>query len=35
MSMDPSVGDFATGDVLVEGKKIVAVGPNLHAAVPE
>lgn len=32
MSMDPSVGDFATGDVLVEGKKIVAVGPNLHAA---
>ena len=31
MSMDPQVGDFAQGDVLVEGKKIVAVGPNLHA----
>jgi cytosine/adenosine deaminase-related metal-dependent hydrolase len=29
MSMDPQVGDFAPGDVLVEGKKIVAVGPNL------
>ena len=32
MSMDPKVGDFAQADVLVEGKKIVAVGPNLHAA---
>lgn len=31
LSMDPSVGDFAQGDVLVEGKKIVAVGPRLHA----
>ena len=31
MSMDPQVGDFAKGDVLVEGKKILAVGPNLHA----
>jgi len=31
MSMDPAVGDFARADVLVEGKKIVAVGPNLHA----
>ena len=30
MSMDPKVGDFAQADVLVEGKKIVAVGPNLH-----
>src|SRR4029453_18122513 len=30
MSMDPAVGDFAQGDVLVEGKKIVAVGRNLH-----
>src|SRR5262245_4200415 len=29
MSMDPQVGEFAPGDVLVEGKKIVAVGPNL------
>src|SRR5467141_1954910 len=31
MSMDPSVGDFVKADVLVEGKKILAVGPNLHA----
>jgi 5-methylthioadenosine/S-adenosylhomocysteine deaminase len=29
MSMDPDVGDFAPGDVLVEGTKILAVGPNL------
>ena len=29
MSMDPQVGDFARADVLVEGKKILAVGPNL------
>jgi cytosine/adenosine deaminase-related metal-dependent hydrolase len=32
MSMDPQVGDFAEADVLVEGKKIVAVAPNLRAA---
>jgi cytosine/adenosine deaminase-related metal-dependent hydrolase len=31
MSMDPNVGDFAKADVLVEGQKILAVGPNLHA----
>ena len=31
MSMDPAVGDFAEADVLVEGKRIVAVGPNLQA----
>jgi len=30
-SMDPAVGDFVKADVLVEGKKILAVGPNLHA----
>src|SRR5207244_6322739 len=33
-TMDPSMpnkGEFAKADVLVEGKKIVAVGPNLHA----
>jgi cytosine/adenosine deaminase-related metal-dependent hydrolase len=30
MSMDPSVGDFVEADVLVEGKKIVAVAPNLR-----
>ncbi len=32
LSMDPNVGDFAKGDVLIEGKKIVAVGPHLHAS---
>jgi len=31
MTMDPDLGDFARADVLVEGKKIKAVGPNLHA----
>jgi 5-methylthioadenosine/S-adenosylhomocysteine deaminase len=31
MSMDPAVGDFPRGDVLIEGKKIVAVGLNLNA----
>ena len=31
MSMDPAVGDFVKADVLVEGKKIVAVAPNLSA----
>lgn len=30
MSMDPTVGDFAQADVLVEGQKIRAVGPNLR-----
>jgi cytosine/adenosine deaminase-related metal-dependent hydrolase len=29
LSLDPDVGDFAAGDVLIEGDKIVAVGPNL------
>ena len=32
ISMDPMVGDLARGDVLIEGKKIAAVGPNLAAA---
>jgi cytosine/adenosine deaminase-related metal-dependent hydrolase len=32
MSMDPHVGDFVEADVLVEGKRIAAVGPNLHAS---
>jgi hypothetical protein len=31
MSMDPEVGDFPQADVLIEGKKILAVGPNLKA----
>jgi 5-methylthioadenosine/S-adenosylhomocysteine deaminase len=32
MSMDPQVGDFVEADVLVEGKKIVAVRPNLRVS---
>src|SRR5688572_9642883 len=31
MSMNPRVGDFPQGDVLVEGKKILAVGRHIHA----
>jgi 5-methylthioadenosine/S-adenosylhomocysteine deaminase len=31
MSMDPNIGDFGKADVLVEGKKIVAVGANIDA----
>jgi 5-methylthioadenosine/S-adenosylhomocysteine deaminase len=31
MSMDAAVGDFTRADVLVDGKKIIAVGPNLNA----
>jgi 5-methylthioadenosine/S-adenosylhomocysteine deaminase len=31
LSFDPKLGDFDKADVLVEGKKIVAVGPNLAA----
>jgi 5-methylthioadenosine/S-adenosylhomocysteine deaminase len=31
MSMDPEVGDFVRADVLVEGKRIKAIGPNLNA----
>src|SRR5690606_10243540 len=31
LSMDPAVGDFAGADVLVSGKRIEAVGPNLEA----
>jgi len=30
MSMDPSIGDFPQADVLVEGRKIVAIGPSLE-----
>jgi cytosine/adenosine deaminase-related metal-dependent hydrolase/ribose/xylose/arabinose/galactoside ABC-type transport system permease subunit len=29
LSMDPQVGDFPTGDVLIDGDRIVAVGPGL------
>ena len=30
LSLDPVVGDLTTGDVLIEGDRIVAVGPNLQ-----
>ena len=32
MSMDPNVGELPQGDVLVDGKTIIAVGPNLKAS---
>jgi 5-methylthioadenosine/S-adenosylhomocysteine deaminase len=32
LSMDRNVGDFEKADVLIEGKKIAMVGPNLKAA---
>jgi 5-methylthioadenosine/S-adenosylhomocysteine deaminase len=32
LSLDPAVGDFESGDVLIGGKKILAVGRNLNAA---
>jgi 5-methylthioadenosine/S-adenosylhomocysteine deaminase len=32
LSMDSAVGDFAAGDVLIEGKKIAAVAPDLAGA---
>jgi len=31
LSLDKNVGDFAKADVLIEGKKIVDVRPNIHA----
>jgi 5-methylthioadenosine/S-adenosylhomocysteine deaminase len=31
MSLDAATGDFEKADVLIEGKKILAVGPNLAA----
>src|SRR5580765_3785221 len=32
LSLDPRVGDFDAADVLIDGEKIAAVGPNLSAA---
>jgi cytosine/adenosine deaminase-related metal-dependent hydrolase/ribose/xylose/arabinose/galactoside ABC-type transport system permease subunit len=29
LSMDPALGDLSSGDVLIEGEKILAVGPDL------
>lgn len=31
LSMDPAVGDFAAGDVLIEGHRIVEVAPSIEA----
>jgi cytosine/adenosine deaminase-related metal-dependent hydrolase len=31
-SMDPQVGDFPAADVLIEGRTIAAIGPNLDAS---
>ena len=31
MSMDPSVPNMPRGDVLIEGKKILAIAPNINA----
>jgi len=31
LSMDRQVGDFEKGDVLIQGKKIASVGPNVEA----
>jgi 5-methylthioadenosine/S-adenosylhomocysteine deaminase len=31
LTLDRAIGDFVTADVLIEGKKIAAVGPNLKA----
>ncbi|MDH3248118.1 MAG: amidohydrolase family protein [Acidimicrobiia bacterium] len=31
LSMDDAVGDFAVGDVLIEGSRIVEVGPSIDA----
>ncbi len=32
MSMDPTVGNFAQADVLVEGKRILEIGPSINAS---
>lgn len=32
VSMDPKVGDFVKGDLLIQGKKIAAVGANLQGS---
>jgi 5-methylthioadenosine/S-adenosylhomocysteine deaminase len=32
LTMDPTLGDFEKADVLIEGPKIAAVGPNLQAS---
>ncbi len=31
ISMDPKVGDYARGDLLIEGERIAEIGPNINA----
>lgn len=31
LTLDKSIGDFSKADILIEGKKIVAIGPNIEA----
>lgn len=31
LSMDPAVGNFATGDVLIEGSRILSIAPRIDA----
>jgi cytosine/adenosine deaminase-related metal-dependent hydrolase len=35
LSLDPKVGDFNMADVLIDGSRIAAVGPNLSVGPPE
>src|ERR1700737_5089966 len=35
LSLDPGVGNFEAGDVLIGGKKIPALGRNLNSAGPD
>jgi 5-methylthioadenosine/S-adenosylhomocysteine deaminase len=34
VSMDPAIGDFVQGNILIQGKRIVAVGPNVRVVRP-
>ena len=34
ISMDPSVGDFVQGDILIQGKKIASIGANVKVSGP-
>ena len=35
LTLDPAVGDFEKADVLIEGKKIIAIRPNINANAKE
>ena len=34
VSMDAAIGDLDSGDILIDGEKIVAVGRNIAAPMP-